>query len=51
MVVPPSTAIYECADGKYLSVAPIEGHFYARFLEHLGLADAGLPAQYDRALA
>ena len=44
----PFYAIYECADGKYLSVAPIEGHFYARFLEHLGLADADLPAQYDR---
>lgn len=44
----PFYAIYACADGKYLSVAPIEGHFYARFLEHLGLADADLPAQYDR---
>ena len=40
--------VYECADGKHLSVAPIEGHFYAQFLEMIGLADADLPAQYDR---
>lgn len=40
--------VYECADGKYLSVAPIEGHFYAQFLDMIGLAEAGLPAQYDR---
>ena len=40
--------VYECADGKHLSVAPIEGHFYARFLEIIGLDAADLPAQYDR---
>ena len=41
--------VYACADGKYLSVAPIEGHFYQQFLAVIGLdADADLPAQYDR---
>jgi alpha-methylacyl-CoA racemase len=30
-------------------VAPIEPHFYALLLEKIGLADADLPAQYDRA--
>ncbi len=40
--------VYECADGRHLSVAPIEGHFYARFLEVIGLSDDDLPAQYDR---
>ena len=44
----PFYAVYECADGRYLSVAPIEGHFYARFLQVIGLGDAELPAQYDR---
>ena len=40
--------VYECADGRHLSVAPIEGHFYQAFLEIIGLADEDLPAQYDR---
>ena len=39
---------YECADGRYLSVALIEGHFYAQFLALIGLGDAELPEQYDR---
>jgi alpha-methylacyl-CoA racemase len=41
--------VYETADGKYVSVAPIEPHFYALLLERMGLADADLPAQNDRA--
>lgn len=41
--------VYETADGKYVSVAPIEPHFYALLLEKMGLADADLPAQNDRA--
>lgn len=45
----PFYAVYECADGRHLSVAPIEGHFYAQFLQVIGLGDAELPAQYDRA--
>ncbi|HEX7096804.1 MAG TPA: CaiB/BaiF CoA-transferase family protein [Acidimicrobiales bacterium] len=41
--------VYETADGKYVSVAPIEPHFYKLLLEKMGLADEDLPDQYDRA--
>ena len=41
--------VYETADGRYVSVAPIEPHFYALLLEKMGLAGEELPAQYDRA--
>jgi alpha-methylacyl-CoA racemase len=40
--------VYETADGKYVSVAPIEPHFYALLLDKIGLAGEDLPAQYDR---
>jgi alpha-methylacyl-CoA racemase len=40
--------VYETADGAYVSVAPIEPHFYALLLEKIGLAGEDLPAQYDR---
>ncbi len=39
---------YETADGKYVSIAPIEGRFYAELLDKLGLADADLPKQHDK---
>ncbi len=39
--------IYETADAKYVSVAPIEPHFYALLLEKIGLTDADLPDQND----
>jgi alpha-methylacyl-CoA racemase len=38
---------YECADGRYVAVGPIEPQFYAAMLDGLGLTDAGLPAQLD----
>jgi alpha-methylacyl-CoA racemase len=41
--------VYECADGEYLSVAPIEAHFYAAFLDRLGLDPTDLPDQWDQA--
>jgi alpha-methylacyl-CoA racemase len=44
----PFYAVYECADGRSLSVAPIEPHFYALLLEGLGLAGEDLPDQYER---
>jgi len=40
--------VYECADGEYVSLAPIEGKFHAELLQRLGLDPAGL-AQADRA--
>jgi len=39
--------VYETRDGKYVSVAAIEPHFYAQLLDKLGLAAAELPAQDD----
>jgi alpha-methylacyl-CoA racemase len=41
--------VYETRDGKYVSVAPIEPHFWAVLIERLGLPAGDLPAQYDRA--
>ncbi|WP_028473822.1 CaiB/BaiF CoA transferase family protein [Nocardioides alkalitolerans] len=40
---------YECADGKYMAVGSVEPQFYRRLLETVGLADADLPEQHDRA--
>jgi alpha-methylacyl-CoA racemase len=40
---------YETADGEYVAVGALEPQFYAALLAGLGLADAGLPAQHDRA--
>ena len=44
----PFYAIYECADGRYMSVAPIEPHFWSLLLSLIGVDEADLPAQYDR---
>ena len=41
--------VYETADAKFVSVAPLEPHFYAVLLDKLGLDPASLPDQYDRA--
>jgi alpha-methylacyl-CoA racemase len=35
--------VYECADGRYVSVGSLEGKFYAELLEKLGLGDDDLP--------
>ncbi len=40
---------YTCADGRHVAVGPLEPQFYAAFLAGLGLDQAELPAQYDRA--
>lgn len=45
----PFYAVYECADGGYMSIAPIEPHFYSLMLETIGIDESSLPAQYDRA--
>lgn len=39
--------VYETSDGKYVSVAPIEGHFYALLLAKLGLDANELPDRDD----
>jgi alpha-methylacyl-CoA racemase len=39
---------YECADGKFISIAPLEAEFFALLIEKLGLADhPAMQAQYD----
>ena len=40
---------YRCADGKYISIGPIEPQFYALFLDKTGLADPDFSQQWDRA--
>jgi len=40
---------YQTADGKYVAVGALEAKFYAELLAGLGLSDAGLPPQQDRA--
>jgi alpha-methylacyl-CoA racemase len=39
--------VYQASDGGYVAVGALESQFYAALLAGLGLADAGLPAQYD----
>ncbi len=41
--------VYEARDGRYVSVASVEPHFYALLLEKIGLDPADLPEQYDEA--
>jgi alpha-methylacyl-CoA racemase len=40
---------YTCADGRHIAVGSIEPQFYAALLAGLGLSDADLPSQFDRA--
>ncbi len=40
--------VYECADGQFISVAPIEAKFHAELLRLLEIDAASMPAQRDR---
>lgn len=40
--------VYECADGRHISVGCIEPQFYAAFLEGAGLTGEDLPDQWDQ---
>jgi len=40
--------VYECADGEYISIAPIEAKFHAELYQRLGIDPAGMPKQWDR---
>lgn len=40
--------VYECADGKWISIGPIEARFYAQLRDQLGIDAAELGSQYDR---
>lgn len=41
--------VYECRDGEYLAVGPVEPEFHAQLLDGLGLADQEWPHQMDAA--
>jgi alpha-methylacyl-CoA racemase len=41
--------VYACADGQFISIAPIEVKFHAELLRRLEIDPAGLPDQRDRA--
>jgi alpha-methylacyl-CoA racemase len=41
--------VYECADGKWVSVAPMEGRFRVEFFRRIGVDPAELGDQADRA--
>ncbi len=45
----PHYDVYRCADGRYVSIAPIEGKFRATLLRLLGLDEADFPDVTDRA--
>ena len=40
--------VYETSDGKYVTAAPIEPHFYRQLLDAIGVPADELPQQYDR---
>lgn len=40
--------VYECADGRYISIAPIEEKFFELLVEKIGLSLSELPPQNDR---
>jgi crotonobetainyl-CoA:carnitine CoA-transferase CaiB-like acyl-CoA transferase len=40
---------YQCADGEWISIAPIEARFHAELLRHLQIDPAALGDQHDRA--
>ncbi|MDZ7628618.1 MAG: CaiB/BaiF CoA-transferase family protein [Parvularculaceae bacterium] len=43
--------VYQCADGKWISIGPLEPKFYALLIEKLGLqSDARFAAQFDQPL-
>ena len=40
--------VYACADGRWISIAPIEGRFHAELLDRLGIDPQAMPDQWDR---
>lgn len=44
----PFYACYECADGRYVSVAAIEPQFYRLFLDRCGMTDHAFADQWNR---
>lgn len=44
----PYYEVYECADGEYISIAPIEAKFHAELLQRLEIDPASMPPQRDQ---
>jgi alpha-methylacyl-CoA racemase len=40
--------VYECADGEWISIAPIEGRFHAELLQRIGVTPEEIGDQHDR---
>ncbi|GAN00294.1 alpha-methylacyl-CoA racemase [alpha proteobacterium U9-1i] len=40
---------YQCSDGKWISIAPLEPHFYTLLLDKAEINSTDLPDQYSRA--
>jgi len=40
--------VYECADGKWISIGPIEARFHAELLERMGINPAQIGSQHDQ---
>jgi len=45
----PFYGVYETADGKWVSIAPMEPQFWTLLLETIGIDPPSMPEQYDRA--
>ncbi|EKE43232.1 alpha-methylacyl-CoA racemase [Oceaniovalibus guishaninsula JLT2003] len=45
----PFYGVYECADGRWISLAPLEPQFHALFLSLLGLPDEDAADRHDKA--
>jgi alpha-methylacyl-CoA racemase len=43
----PYYEVYECADGQFISIAPIEAKFHAELLRRLEIDASSMPAQRD----
>jgi alpha-methylacyl-CoA racemase len=43
----PYYEVYECADGQFISIAPIEAKFHAELLRRLEIDPSSMPAQRD----
>jgi alpha-methylacyl-CoA racemase len=40
--------VYECADGKWVSIAPVEKRFFQELLKRIGIDEAEIPDRMDR---
>lgn len=41
--------VYQCSDGKWVSIAPIEGRFHSEFLKRIGINESEIGEQRDKA--